>query len=180
MKWWHRIVPLLPHRGPTPPVKLCTSLKAEKNVSKASDIYINSLLDWSPEYPDDSLVAEHGDDGRDDEEGEQLVQRYSSAPPRLSIIRGVLWAFENFHWWSHVGVGVNNAIHILDFFADNFDKCTPSHRAENDWDWKDPCQEPEKEDGKPTLGPGEESHQLEGVHHNNVSREQQWGVKNCF
>ena len=36
-------------------------------------------LDTPPENPDDGLVAEDGDHGGDEEEGEQLVQGHGSA-----------------------------------------------------------------------------------------------------
>ena len=43
-----------------------------------------------------------------------------------------------------------------------------SYRTENDWNRQEYCHEPEEEDCKPALGPGQEPHQLEWVDHNNV------------
>ena len=71
-----------------------------------------------PEHPDDGLVEEDGDDRRDDEEGDKLVDGDSSASPGMTVHRGVLGALEHLHLHRLVvvqggPVGVYNTVDVL-------------------------------------------------------------------
>ena len=57
-----------------------------------------------------------------------------------------------------------NATHQL--HRENCSVCCD--RAEDDGDGEDPGEEPEAEHRHPALGPRQEAHQLEGVHHHDV------------
>ena len=50
-----------------------------------------------PKNPDHRLVEEDGDDGRDDEEGHQLVDGDCTASPGMTVSRRVLGALEDLH-----------------------------------------------------------------------------------
>ena len=90
-------------------------------------LYINShnnnnnkqdSLGRFPQDPDHRLVEEDGDDRRDDEEGDQLVDGDCTASPGMSVSRRVLGALEDLHWHGVVAVlaglvGVDDAVDIL-------------------------------------------------------------------